>query len=115
MDRREIEQFILRHLKEFNKTNVDIIRNSIQKQINDNELANKQRQGNVTVRQVFGETKKLPAEQGMLVNEIIYDLIVERVITPGTGTMSTIGDGYSLPDISVTNIAKLNEKLSGIK
>jgi hypothetical protein len=115
MDKRYVEKFILEHLKEYSKTGVDTICNALQKQLNDKKLESEQGQGAVkTTIHSFG-TKKLPVEETMLVNEVIYDLIVERIITPGSGGRSSNGDGFSLPDITVTNTTKLNEKLSLFK
>ena len=54
--------------------------------------------------------KRLSNEEAMLMNDVIFDFIVKRIITPGMNASN-----LEWPFLHVSNIDKLNEELESLK
>lgn len=54
-----------------------------------------------------GLKKHLPDKEALLINEIICDLIVQRILTPGVSELD-----YELPWMHVSDMKKLNTMLA---
>ncbi|MGW9126267.1 hypothetical protein ACWGPW_14785 [Paenibacillus chitinolyticus] len=102
MDKKEIEQEVLRYLEENPKTQASSIHGHIQgilrKRGKIGEIKTGDQYHSVT------RTVRISDDTVMTINEVIYDLIAVRILTPGINA-----DNLEWPFLSVTNRDKIDE------
>ncbi|NOU91160.1 hypothetical protein GC102_36350 [Paenibacillus sp. LMG 31460] len=101
MTKEEVLQATLRYLLKNDRTQLGAIRHNIEE-----ILKSRGEAGEITTRGIgFTSTSyvRMSDTVAMLVNEVIYDLISERILTPGIDASN-----LELPFISVTNKEKIN-------
>lgn len=105
-------RIVLEHLQ--NKENSDV--GSVKQLLIDKlDQEREQQQSGNRVKTVYYSSVQLQKNDILLVNEVIYDLIIERIITPGSGdAFSNDLDGIKLPHFTVTNKEKLLQKLNSL-
>lgn len=104
MNKNEIEQIILSHLQTSPQTQLAAIRHSVEK-----ELEKQGKCGEIVTRSgsvTHTRYEPMSKETAMFINEIIWDLIIERILTPGIDSANP-----SLPWISVTNLDKFQARV----
>jgi|SRR5690625_2409149 len=104
LEKEQVMKEIAEYLTENRKTSIDSIRGSIYARlISDGVIG-------MIMEREHGMTtsfdREISDEDALLINECIYDLLYDRVITPGTSS-----DLLDLPFIHVTDDNKLNKYL----
>lgn len=100
LTKKEVQQTVFDFLLKNPQTSTGAIHKYIETVLNERGLAGEVTTGNQYMR----VTSHIPvsAQDAMLVNEVIYDLISERVLTPGVDASN-----LELPFISVTSTERL--------
>lgn len=102
LERNEVREILLRHLKEHPVNNLNSIQAYFFQLLEKRGLVGTFQRGSVTIS---GE--QMLNGDIMLINEVVYDLIVERILTPGRGNHE-----LGMPHVTVTNKAKLDKEIS---
>lgn len=108
MKKEEVLIETLRYLRNSPRTQVESIRGNIK-----SILQSRGEIGEITTGGQYLRTTRyvdISNEDAMLINEVIYDLISERILTPGIDR-----NNIEWPWLSVTNMDKLNEKLNELQ
>ncbi|WP_339292453.1 hypothetical protein MKY48_05400 [Paenibacillus sp. FSL W8-0187] len=105
LKKEEVCKDILNILKKQPSNSVDSIQGHFFNELQERNLVGTVKNGTTTTYGI-----PMPQSDIMLINEVIYDLIVERVITPGR-------DSYNkgMPYFSVTNNEKLEEMIKSLQ
>lgn len=101
----EVMKEVITHLVENPKTGIDYIRNSIYARLKKEGIIGEivESGGGMTTR----FDRYISDEDALLINECVYDLLYDRVITPGANS-----DQLDLPSIHVTDKNKLEKYLN---
>lgn len=108
MEKIEIEKIILEYLKSNNNTQHGDIMNAVE-----NVMKSKGLIGNITTGNAYysiTQNVKIPNKESLLINDIVYDLIVERILTPGCNR-----DNLEWPFLHISDTEKLDKKLSALR
>src|SRR5699024_3640478 len=100
----QVMKSIVEYLVENSKTSIDNIRSSIYAGLKEEGVI-----GRITEREHGMTTtfdRSISDEDALLINECIYDLLYDRVITPGANS-----DELNLPFVHVTDKNKLDSYL----
>ncbi|MGF9946064.1 hypothetical protein ABEX44_22815 [Priestia megaterium] len=104
LTKNEVQNIIIKHLEENPKTQLASIRHSVEHVLESRGITGKQVKGGQFLRTEWIE--RISDEDALLINEVIYDLLYDRIITPGINASN-----LDLPWVHVSS----REKLSTLK
>jgi hypothetical protein len=107
MEKSEVIKIILSYLGEEPFTQIASLRKAVENELIKQGVMGVKNTGNQYMRTTWNEP--IPNKEALLINEVVYDLIYERVLTPGINR-----DNLELPFVHVSDKKKLNEKMSTI-
>lgn len=108
MDKQEVLRITLEYLKQWTHIQVINIIGHFEKLLQAQGKAGVVTTGSQLCRTTT--TIPFPGDIKLLINEVIWDLIVERVVTPGMD-----GDNLEWPFLRVTDMEKLESKLKELQ
>ncbi|MGP4061496.1 hypothetical protein [Halobacillus sp. H74] len=108
MDKIEVEKIILEHLTNNQKTSTDEIEGAVKKVLRQRGTIGPQSRPQYGA--VLKWDERITDEDALLINEVIYDYLYKRIITPGVNS-----DNLNLPYVHVSDETKLNNRKVEIK
>ena len=102
LNKEEILQLILNYLEENHKTSMGAIHGHVEHILTDKGLIGAITTGNQYMRTT--EFKRIPDDVAMGINEVVYDLIVLRILTPGMDR-----DNLEWPWLTVTGPDRIKD------
>lgn len=102
LSKKEIQSIIVKFLEENPETQLASIRGSVEHVLRVKGEIGEKTEGNQYSRRTWVE--RISDKDALLINEVIYDLLYSRVITPGLNR-----DNLELPWVHVSNKEKLKE------
>lgn len=105
MDKNEILKTILSHLEKNPHSHIEVIRSNVKNELEKLGIIGVKTEGNNFHSTSWYE--EISHKDALLINEVIYDLLYERILTPGSSR-----NNLELPNVHVSDVNKLNQKLS---
>lgn len=107
MNKNEMTKIILKYLQRHPKTQYGEVKHQVETELARRGITGQiqSRQGNVNMTR----NVRISDDDALLINQVIWDLISERVLTPGINR-----DNFQWPFFHVSDMSKLDEKLSNL-
>lgn len=102
MEKDQILKIVLEYLEREPYTQIHSIRRVVEHELKNRDVMGQKTKGNQFVSTTWFEG--IPNKEALLINEVIYDLLYERVLTPGINQSN-----LELPFIHVSNMEKLKK------
>jgi hypothetical protein len=100
----EVQRIIARHLDSNQKTQMAAMRDAVERELERQGIIGEKTEGNQYMRRTW--TERISDHDALLTNEVIYDFLYGRIITPGYDSANR-----DLPWVHVSDNEKLKEYL----
>ncbi|MEK5055880.1 hypothetical protein MHH96_21040 [Niallia sp. FSL K6-0212] len=104
LSKNEVEYIIAKHLESNPKTQIAAIRNVVEDKLREQGVIGKQSIGNQYYTKTWEE--RISNKDALLINEVFYDFLYGRIITPGIDSLNN-----DFPWVHVSDPEKLKKYL----
>jgi hypothetical protein len=104
LSKHEVQRLIAKHLETNPKTQLRAMQNVVERELELKGIIGEKTEGNQYIRHTW--TERISDHDALLINEVIYDFLYGRIITPGIDSANS-----ELPWVHVSDKEKLKEYL----